>query len=403
MHSSRPNLGPNLKPLQKYSIMQIKNIVLLDDLFRQDFIEARRFIYGLITEPLKQIGFSFPRLEAFPVERGLDQDFSLERFYSHCKQTSWLKNYHAIPKEARDYLIEKIPKESIIIGYEMPPWLLNALDSSNCPRVDIRISPERFAKDLYLSISTTLGSSNTTTYHTTENAIRLEAGIMKASILHHADTPAISQQLQDSVIVIGQTSTDASRVDASGALVQFSDYQQEIKQFVDSRTIFYKAHPYDSEAARTDIATLEKITGQKVKKCSTNAYYLLCNLSNTKILTLSSGVEQESAFFDREAKALFTPWFYRKDLQPNQARITPSDFLAPAFWASLLNIPGSFEKSCSTPRNQLRELHNTWWGFADYQIKTNSFWEIAFSRFNKRKKRNPFNKIKEKLQNRASL
>lgn len=403
MYSSRPELGFSLTPPLKYSIMQMKNIVLLDDLFRQDFIEARRFIYGLIREPLKQIGFDFPKLENFPKERGLPREFSLDHFHSLCKQTSWLKNYHAITKEAGDYLIEQLPKESIVIGYEMPPWLLDTLDASNHPRVDIRISPERFAKDLYLSISTTLKSSRITEHQVTENAIRLEAGIMKASILHHAETRKISQQLQDSVIIIGQTSADASRVKEAGELAHFMDYSQEIKQYIGSRNIFYKPHPYDSEATHTDISALEYITGKKVQKCSTNAYYLLCNLSNTKILTLSSGVAQESAFFDRDAKALFTPWFYRKDLNPAYGRITPSDFLAPAFWAAVCNISGNFENSSPTQRNQLRELHNTWWGFADYQIKTNSFWEIAFTHFNRRKKKGLLKKLKDRLKKQKGL
>lgn len=374
----------------------MKNIVYLDDLFRSDFIEARRFIYGLLDQPLRQLGFNVPNISQATLERGLSPQFDIKTFLNLAESTSWLPNYHQTNPRASCYLREHIPSDALIIGYEMPPWLCHILDEHQALYVDIRISPERFARDLYFNIRTSLNNEAIKGFHACDNEVLLEAGLMKAALLHHGSTLSTSQKLDNSVVIIGQTSNDASKVNNDARVVAFADYKAAVSKYTKGRRVFYKPHPYDREMANTDIKQITEITGQKPTKWKASAYRTLANFSNAKILTLSSGVAQEAAFFQREAKTLFQPWFYSPETTDSFTRVRAQDFMSPQLWASLFSISGKFASLPKIQRNLLRSLHNTWWGYSDFQIETDSFWTIvANSQIPKKSK--PFKRLKEKL------
>lgn len=374
----------------------MKNIVYLDDLFRTDFIEARRFIYGLLDQPLKQLGFNVPNIAQPNLERGLNAGFDIETFMRFAESPNWLTNYHHTNERAINYLKEFIPKNALIIGYEMPPWLSCALDEDHTAYVDIRISPERFARDLYFNIRTALSNEAIKKFHASNDEVLLEAGLMKAALLHHASTQSTSEKLANSVVIIGQTSNDASKVNNNADIVTFADFAVEVAKYTKGRKIFYKPHPYDRNMAKTDTQQITEITGQKPIKWTTSAYRTLANFSDARILTLSSGVAQEAMFFQREAQSLFEPWFYAKKTTDLFTRVRAQDFMSPQIWASLFEIDGQFASLPIMQRNLLRSLHNTWWGYSDFQIETDSFWSIVASSHTP-KKRKPFRKLKEKL------
>ncbi|MDM7858828.1 hypothetical protein [Thiopseudomonas acetoxidans] len=153
-------------------------ICLLDDLFRDGFLESRKFIYSIIKEPIYQAtGLVIPDLSEFPVCRGLKKEFSLGLFYSLCGNKSWHEVYNGVSEKAAEYLSESIPENTLIIGYEMPPWLLKLLSDNDLPYVSIRINPIKFCRDLYLVLDGNIETlKNAKYFNVDEKEVRLEAG-----------------------------------------------------------------------------------------------------------------------------------------------------------------------------------------------------------------------------------
>lgn len=363
--------------------MTVQHITLLDDLLRDDYIPARNFIYTLIEEPIRQAtNENFISIRKFPEERGLLAGFNLNTFRAHCGNRDWASSHHEIPSLAKAYLYSHIHPKTQVIGYEMPPWLINTLNEGNIQWIDIRISPIRFCRDLYLVMrdSTHHLADSLVSWQVSEEEILLEAGFMRASVLHNQPNKRHSYaNLNGGVLFIGQTSKDASLISDQGTILSISDYKEEICRIVGNRNIFYKPHPYDRIWAIKEKATLESILKREVTTTKVNIYELLAGNIDFDMVSISSGTLQEADFFGRNSHMLFRPICNLDDKTNTHIRFL--DFASPHFWSIALGYNSEnlkVKKFPVIPENLMRKLHNTWWGYSEYMLENNSFWQQAF-------------------------
>ena len=118
---------------------------------------------------------------------------------------------------AVDYLLKCVPPETLVISFEMPPWLTKALRSSGIQFIDLCISPLRFSRDLYIAIRCSENHifKSINPYSVTEEEIRLEASLLAANINMHRMGMIESRDysfddIDDAIIYIGQVPLDAS-------------------------------------------------------------------------------------------------------------------------------------------------------------------------------------------------
>ena len=358
-------------------IHQYKNIVYLDDLLRHDSWRANLFIYNIISAGLSQgTGAETPLLDNFPESRGLTKNFSLQKFKSLCGEPEWTKVYFSIPRQASDYLLSCLPKYSLVIGYEMPPWLFETLSENKIPSISIRISPIRFSRDLYFDIyHTGIESINDHIDSVSEQEISIEAGIIKASIIHNQKNDEYNKKYANSILYIGQTRIDASKIIKTrngSSVASIADYKEKICNAIENRNILYKPHPYDQHFSKEEIIQLKKITGKNVTLIKTNIYTTLSVCRDLKYLTISSGSAMEASYFSRASHSLHTPWFYNNNL--NKVLIRSEQLLCPYFWSKISN---SGVKTIQIPHatpNLLRSRHNSYWGYDDYLLANDQFW-----------------------------
>lgn len=365
-------------------------LVLLDDLLRPDFIPARKFIYSLISETVTQaLGCTFPDTKSYPNNRGLSQTFNHATFVELSKCRNWIDGYHNIGSEAAQYLLDHLPANPFIIGYEMPPWLLTLLDSNSIQRIDLRISPLRFARDLYIAASSNLDSFRNSAPHfaVSLGELRIEASMMRASILHNELGTPIGNNFAGGVLFVGQTALDASLIGSDGMILSVRSFTDEIREITGLRAVAYKPHPYSGKFAKREARELHRILDHKVEVIKDDIYSILCSSSKYDVLTISSGVAQEALFLGRQATMLGTPICAIEDpdsFSGNgylQFRIL--DFLSPYFWSC---ITGTYigsrvvHKMPAIPDNLMRRLHSTWWGYSNYVIDNDSFWAHAVTR-----------------------
>ena len=119
---------------------------------------------------------------------------------------------------------------------------------------------------------------------------------------------------------------------------------------------------------------LHHITGKKPKIMKESIYQLLAGRIELEILAISSGVLQEAPYFDRKSHHLFKP-ICNLDSQ-SIVQIRFSNFISPSFWEKLITGEKS-KNTLDTPNiqlNQMRRLHNAYWGYADYMFENDLFY-----------------------------
>jgi hypothetical protein len=353
---------------------------------RQRFITARGFIYGVIEEPISQAtGLQFPSTFNFPWERGLLPGFSLDTFLELCGNANWQTQFNAIPSDAGEYLVSAVPEAAVVIGYEMPAWLPPLLQANGITYVDVRISPIRFSRDLYLVLRTNMPLANdrASEFHVSENEIKLEAGLLAASARQKELGRSTRNQLDQGILFIGQTRGDASLVSEQGIVHAVTDFKDEIRSLIGDRKLAYKPHPYDMRFARRERRVLAKMLGRRIPLVSENTYKLLASKVSFDVVTISSGTTQEARYFGRTGHTLFRhlcePYF--GDPPPLHIRFV--DFCSPDFWGRLLGFDTSQLKPkqfSAVPSSLMRTFHDAWWGYSEFMIDNDQFWRQVVSR-----------------------
>ncbi|MFC3095070.1 hypothetical protein DRW07_16810 [Alteromonas sediminis] len=344
--------------------MKYKQIVCIDDLVRQDFEKAKTFFYNLVREPIFQatalsLGES-PRFKgsAHNLKKGFDPTV----FLSLLDSPLWQENYFGVCSAAKDYLVQHIPEKTLVISYEMPVWLENILSESGIDFIDIRISPIRFARDLYIVLKSNNSKilKRLDKYQVKEEELRLESALATAYARNKVEPDVEGNGL----VFIGQTAEDASLVDESGRFKSIDDY--DLSSLIGNRPLYYLAHPLAGEHSENEYRKLSELT--QVKKIDYNIYNLMASIREIEFLAISSGAIQEAKYFNKKGTHLFRPV---AQIEAESFRhIHFSNLIKPIFWHKILKIKQAKPIIDGLPNLQvdwLRSLHNVWWGYAYFK------------------------------------
>lgn len=371
--------------------MRFDQIACLDDLLRDAGWWAREFFYDLVRGPIHMAaGLDIAQSPRRQQRHNLKWGFDAELFRSLCglPARTWHQCYHAIPDDARDYLVRHLPPRTLFIGYEMPVWLRAALDGAGAAWLDIRIAPLRFGSDLYIGLA-----SNDETLrdrlsrHAMSAATVLgEACLMSARVRHRTRYRHDHRALDGHVIYIGQTEDDAALLDEQGRCVRVSQFGSVLVDWVGGAPLLYKPHPLAQDFAERERQELERLLGHRVPLCEAETYDLLAGDDEVRLVALSSGVAQEAEWFGKTSALLFqplcTPAFGKADGPGEHLMVEAQAFLGEALWCDVLDLPVRDDafRPPAMP-NRLRELHNTWWGYASHTLNDNAYFREAFRLF----------------------
>lgn len=346
--------------------MKHETIICLDDLLREEFSQAKEFIYNLIREPILQatdinIGSS-PRFKKY--KNNLKKGFNVSYFLELTNQQAWNELYYKLPAKAENYLLQYIPKKCLVITYEQPKWLEKLLKKNDIDYIDIRISPIRFARDLYIAIHSNNNriTKKLAQFKVSEEEIRLEASLVIAQARNNP-----KPDLQDnSIIYIGQTENDASLVSKNGSFLSLKDF--DIQKYINNKKLYYIPHPWAQDYAILEYQRLSKFAND-VTLLNENIYNLLGSSFALNFLAISSGVLQEAHYFNKKAHMLHTS-ICPLNGKNSYSSIHFEQLIQPIFWHKILNIKRQNPKIKKLPPlipNHLRELHNVWWGYGKFK------------------------------------
>lgn len=367
--------------------MTYANIACLDDLTRQKFWPAKEFMYDLVRLPIYYAsGQDIACSPRHGQRHNLHPEFDAERFQQLCAGTSgtldWATCYHRVPDAAAQYLAEHIPDDTLIISYEMTPWLQRVLDERGVHWLDLRVSPLRFASDLYMAVRTNSPAlyRRLHAHAATPQAIHYEVMMLTAQVRHRRRYQDDNLEFDGSVVYIGQTEADAALVNAHGRFARIGDFRSKLLETVRGDTLLYRAHPDGGAFADQEHRQIERFIGRPIRRCDQETYELLAGDAAVRLVGLSSGTLQEAEWFGREATAMMEPVCrpgFGEDFDGTAFLQIPSNvFMSEPLWADLVADGARRRGAVVIPprQNLLRELHNAWWGWSSNAIRHSHFY-----------------------------
>ena len=266
-------------------------------------------------------------------------------------ESSWATVYNnALPLMAKEIIKNLIgeDKATLIVGFEMPPSVLDYLTNTRIPYINTRISPYRYLDDLLLGFSSNVPeiSRRLLDFDTPKPSLYLAASIEKQN-----RRSAVLSITQGALVFFGQTPRDTSLIQ-SNTFISFKDYKESIISAANSvKARYYKPHPLlrDENA----ISFFQDLGFELVDD---NAYDLLSSNALDVVMGLNSSVLYEAVYFKKKVFRLHPP-----DPYANCVHVYDS-FLNLAFWTKVLgkDVPAGNSRLTGRP-NLMRESLGAWW------------------------------------------
>ena len=356
----------------------MKRVLFVDDIFRDEILEARKCIYKTLFALFKRafdIDIHAPR---FP-RKDFQAFAALREKYNNPK---WEEVFWELPQDIEQEYIKLLDlEETIYISYEAPEWLYKVWQKYNVKYIDLRLSYLRFLPDIPVMVSTNIPSMIAVTkgLEIKKEDILLEANLLKANYNFRDYTDRKNcARYRDSLIIIGQTDRDTSLMEIGKiAPRRFQDYSQKIRTLLlQYHNVFYKKHPFSSaKHAKEEVDFLNSISSKPVLMCTENFYTLAVQDFRIDFMGLSSGALEEAVYFGKKAYRLMDYPFSKRE-ESNSVRylnIQSYHFFSPKFWQDGLGAEIPVFHPCNTYReihpNIMREHHNASWGYNEFYFE----------------------------------
>jgi hypothetical protein len=257
---------------------------------------------------IRSLGGSVTRVASHGhADRHVDIAPVLAHFDAPAQQASWARLL-ATPSssEFETWLAPYLDGLDLVVGFELPNIVLQALIALEIPVIDIAFSPIRFLDDLCFDVRCSdKGLADTLApLRITDDEILRNLSQIFGSVHRRTDTLDTVAALGRAGILLGQTKVDASLVEA-GVVRQIGDYEDRIVDWARGfDTVILKPHPYGSH----DLA-LKKLVQSGVRLVSTSSspYQLFACDNVVSAAAISSGSLTEARWFGVETLQFLQP------------------------------------------------------------------------------------------------
>ncbi|MTI44789.1 glycosyl transferase family 1 [Roseibium hamelinense] len=252
--------------------------------------------------------------------------------------SGWVKLYK---EEACQELLEvlaPITSDRLIVGFEIPPILVDALNKLAVPYVSFAIHPLRFMPDYLFSLqSNAIKAEDISEFAVPRENLEFGAQLRTARTQKDPLLPFN----QNSAALFGQVSNDAALIGANGQ-IRLQDFEQEIDQLCRShQTVYFKPHPY-AQDARQQIEFLAKFGN--IVAINVDAYKLMSSPNINAVAAQTSSILSEAPYFRKKPIPFGAHW---QDQSAEPAYDIGS--LSRAFWEQLLHPSRDTSTSNTTP------------------------------------------------------
>ncbi|HEY4249670.1 MAG TPA: hypothetical protein VGM87_00635 [Roseomonas sp.] len=210
-----------------------------------------------------------------------------------------------LPVAAAQWLETHMAGAELVIGFELPVFLMRFLGDRGTPFLDVAIDPIRFGRDLFLAVRTNdvALESVLRLNAVDEEIVRIDAALLRANAIRQAGR-VVGDPAARIAVFFGQTRIDRALV-RGGRLARPADCLDRIAEVAKAHDLLLvRPHPF--EADRTLLRpVLEAIPNARITLASSYALLACENVRET--LSLSSSLITEAPYFGMPATALLVP------------------------------------------------------------------------------------------------
>ncbi|MET3393613.1 hypothetical protein ABIC33_004281 [Variovorax sp. 1140] len=294
------------------SYLSFDEIIFLDDFFRSEEIglqshpSNRRFLRGLFEFAGQSLGIAMR--EEYPVSSGgrIPVGLMMDSLGLPRTVEGWASAAIADLQPAfRGCEIGVLGERSLVIGWGMPPSLLNYIASRGASFIDVEVHPLRFSRHLHLGMRTNNRriARILSKVRIPDEAFQSAAIGMKAMFSRRGDGALLCRDAKVGVF-LGQTEVDLALV-CDGRLISPTDVMDRVAELAASVDILaIKPHPYQQNTTFLD-DLLERVPN--AIKIESNIYAMLCAGNIEFFSAISSGALTEAEYFGHRKEALITP------------------------------------------------------------------------------------------------
>lgn len=335
-----------------------------------------RWLHHVLSHPLESCGFPVSTLawddKASPhLNTWLAPHALYDQLQDPLCLDSWARlcSRQSAPDELVRWL-EPFVADALVIGYEMPEVMGNALQKLGRPYLDLILHPLRFMPDLVFALRT-----NVRQYHRVlecfrlpESSIRQQASLICAKAAWMAPPEPMPP---GTALVLGQVASDRAMIAANGKFTSLADHVECLHTLCfDHPLVLYKPHPYagPDDPSRTAVDRLPAI-----RITNANFYHLLAQPEVEIVVALNSSGLFEARCFGRKTCQLmpslydFQSSFPPENGQPGSPVPLMGAWMQADFWRGLLLDRGEPESEATRlplpEPNRLRRSMNADWGY----------------------------------------
>jgi hypothetical protein len=330
-----------------------------------------RWLRHILHPTLRSLGHAPTTLAWDPRSTGLrDRFFDAPALYHQLGYSITLESWARLactpqPPQALLQALDEALGDAFVIGYELPPAMLNALDQLGRPYVDVVLHPWRFLPDLVFALR-----SNVPAWHARIVAQRLPRSAAEQQVAliqaKAAWMPAPMELPPGTALVLGQVYGDRATALPNGQFATLAEHLPRLQKLCrEHPLVLYRSHPY---AGPQDPSTLAIRQLSAIKMVDHNFYHLLAQPELDSVVALNSSGLNEAEIFERGAINLI-PFLYDFDGNGSASPVAlDSRWTQLGFWQALIGPPDHAGDMSTRLADQAlrRTMHADWgYGFID--------------------------------------
>ena len=250
----------------------------------------------------------------------------------------------------------------MVIGFEMPRYLTEALRKAGTPFIDIVIHPVRFMDDIFFGVRSSAPDINAriAAHAVPEEQISLMAGVQAAAARrNHRFKPD-----PGSLLFVHQMRRDRSQI-RNGKFVSIDDFGEQTDALAARfPKIYIKPHPLEKD---TSIVAQLAARFENAEVTGENIYRLLASERIAHVASISSSVGIEARYFGKPNTFLLGPPDGFGDDAIHAFTGVFDAFLTADFWRDILSpvMDTTAQTGVRVPfkPNRLRISQRSFWGF----------------------------------------
>lgn len=289
-----------------------RQVIFMDDFFRSAdngliaHPANRRFLRGLFESAASRLGMACSEEFASSDGGRIDVAAAMAALSLPCSTEGWAQAVTAdLEAACGPAHLPEFDKGCLIIGWGMPPSLLNLVDRRGATFIDLEIDPVRFSRHLAFcartndpAVAHVLAALRIGEDIAWNDAAALRGYFARRGASHVLD-PRASVGL-----FVGQTAVDLALIE-NGRLARPMDALEGVQQLArEVDLLLIKRHPYEASTEHLVELAAELPNAVWTQQ---NVYALMCADNLRFVCGLSSGTLSEAAHFLIPAKALIRP------------------------------------------------------------------------------------------------